>query len=249
LEYSSHDFAAKNVLARSTKSAGSLRVETGGDLARSPRWDEVMRRVGIGDIAAAACRDALGCWGWIEAYRDSSDRPFEQADLILLAKIGPGLGSALRRNAMRTSDGGSIQASEPGTIVLNHDLQPVSWTAGARAWIDALPSATLLAGLGMLPTVVYPAATLARSGATAAARALVQAVDGRWVMIEAARLEGERPGEARSRRTIAREASNHASGDRSPSRSFSSPFDWAISQARWDRYSRSRIAVSVRARP
>jgi DNA-binding CsgD family transcriptional regulator len=195
LEYSGHDFAAKNVLARSTKSAGSLRVETGGDLARSPRWDEVMRRVGIGDIAAAACRDALGCWGWIEAFRDSSDRPFEKADLILLAKIGPGLGSALRRNAMRTSDGGSVHASEPGTIVLSHDLQPVSWTAGARAWIDALPSAKLLAGLGMLPTVIYPAATLARSGATAAARALVQAVDGRWVMIEAARLEGERPGE------------------------------------------------------
>jgi hypothetical protein len=46
----------------------------------------------------------------------------------------------------------------------------------------------------MLPTVVYPAATLARSGA-AGARALVQAVDGRWVMIEAAPLEGERDAE------------------------------------------------------
>lgn len=196
LEYSGHDFAAKRVLARRTNSAGSLSAETGGDLARSARWDEVMRRVGIGDVAAVACRDALGCWGWVEAYRDSGDRRFEKADLDLLANVGPSLGSALRRNAMRTSDGVSVKAGPPGTIVLDRDLRPVSWTAGARAWIEALPSAKLLAGLGMLPTAVYPAATLARSRATVAgARALLQAVDGRWVMIEAAPLEGERAGE------------------------------------------------------
>lgn len=63
LEYSGGDFAAKDVLARRANSAGSLSTETGGDLARSPRWDEVMRPVGIGDIAVVACRDAQGCWG------------------------------------------------------------------------------------------------------------------------------------------------------------------------------------------
>ena len=72
LEYSGDDFAAKHVLARRVNSAASLSAETGGDLARSPRWDEVLRPVGIGDVAAVACRDALGCWGWIEAYRDKS---------------------------------------------------------------------------------------------------------------------------------------------------------------------------------
>ena len=49
---------------------------------------------------------------------------------------------------------------------------------------------------GMLPSVVYPAATLARSRNTAAgAHALLRAVDGRWVMIEAAPLEGHDEGE------------------------------------------------------
>ena len=47
----------------------------------------------------------------------------------------------------------------------------------------------------MLPSVVYPTAVLARQGDKDAARALVQAVDGRWVAIEAALLEGEREGE------------------------------------------------------
>lgn len=81
-------------------------------------------------------------------------------------------------------------------IVLDRNLRPVSWTAGARAWIDVLPLAPFYTGLGMLPTVVYPVATLARSRTEEVqARALVHAVDGRWVKIEAALLEGERDGE------------------------------------------------------
>jgi DNA-binding CsgD family transcriptional regulator len=79
LEFSGGDFATKNVLARRAYMAGSLSSETGGDLARSPRWDEVMRPVGIGDIAIVACRDPLGCWGWIEAY------PLEGDDVGKLA--------------------------------------------------------------------------------------------------------------------------------------------------------------------
>jgi DNA-binding CsgD family transcriptional regulator len=190
LEYSGSDYAAKNFLARRANSAGSLSAETGGDLARSPRWDEVMRPVGIGDVAAVACRDTLGCWGWIEAYRDVADRPFQEGDLELLSNVGPRLGSALRRSVMVPSDNSGVEPSPPGVIVLDRDLKLLNWTAGAREWIDALPSARLFAAWGMLPSVVYPAATLARSATPARAHALLRAVDGRWVTIEAAPLEG-----------------------------------------------------------
>lgn len=194
LEYSGDDFAAKPLVARRENGAASLMLETGGDLARSARWDEVMRPVGIGDVAVVACRDALGCWGWIEAYRDRTDRPFEEADIELLAKVASSLGSALRRSAMGPRDSVTLKPDPPGVIVLDRDLRAVSWTDGARDWIDALPSARLFASWGMLPSVVYPVATLARAKARHA-RALVHAVDGRWVMIEAAPLEGERGGE------------------------------------------------------
>src|SRR5437588_769296 len=97
LEYSGTDFATMDVLGRRQNPVGSLSAETGGDLARSPRWDQVLRRVGIGDEAALACRDALGCWGWIKAYRDSDDPGFAEEDLDLLAQVGPSLGSAMRR--------------------------------------------------------------------------------------------------------------------------------------------------------
>ena len=195
LEYSGDDFAAKHVLDRRANSAASLSAETGGDLARSQRWAEVMRPVGIGDIAAVACRDALGCWGWIEAYRGGGDRRFEGRDLELLANVGASLGSALRRSSMAARGGDVLEPSPPGVIVLNPDLSLVSWTEGARAWIDALPAARLFAAWGMLPAVVYPVATLSRSrDAVTGAYALERAVDGRWLMIEAALLEGDGDG-------------------------------------------------------
>jgi DNA-binding CsgD family transcriptional regulator len=155
----------------------------------------VLRPAGIGDVAVLACRDSQGCWGWIELYRDNADRAFDGRELDLLESIGPSIGSALRRHAMPRGNGSKASAP-PGTLVLDRDLRLVSWTPSARTWIDALPSAEMFARWGMLPSVVYPTAVLARSQDGAdAARALVQAGDGRWVTIEAAALEGEREGE------------------------------------------------------
>ena len=113
----------------------------------------------------------------------------------ILTEVGPSLGSALRRGINAARGGVVTAASAPGMIVLDRDLRPVSWTAGARIWIEALPSAALFAAWGMLPALVYPLAALARSpNAASAAHALERAVDGRWVKIEAALLEGDRDG-------------------------------------------------------
>ena len=196
LEYSGEDFAAKHDIARRAQSVGSLSSETDGDLARSPRWEEVLRPVGIGDTAVAACRDALGCWGWIEAYRDGGDRRFDAEDLELLATISRSLGAVLRRGLAARIDGDVVEPSAPGVIVLRPDLSERSATAPARRWVETLPAAGLFAAWGMLPATVYPVATLARSPTTAAgAHALERALDGRWVMIEAAPLEHEDEGQ------------------------------------------------------
>lgn len=192
LEYSGGDFAAMDVLARRSTPADSLMRETGGDLVRSPRWDEVLRTVGIGDEAVVACRDPFGCWGWIKAYRDRGDRPFDDDDLELLASAGSTLSLALRRGFTAAIPGNAHGPTAPGVIVLNPDLSVASRTAGVRAWIDALPAAALFAAWGILPPVIYPVAARARgSGAVAGARALERGVDGRRVTIEAASLKGD----------------------------------------------------------
>jgi DNA-binding CsgD family transcriptional regulator len=195
LEYSGADFAAKQDVARRPRLASSLGEETGGDLARSPRWDEVLRPVGIGDLAAVACRDASGCWGWIEAYRDASERPFSDDDLDLLAAAGRSMAVVLRRSVIDVRREGPDSSDPPGVLVLDRDLRPVSRTKAASRWIAALPLADLFAMWGMLPAVIYPAATLARSGDLGHAHALLPVNDGRWISIEAAPLDGDRDGD------------------------------------------------------
>jgi DNA-binding CsgD family transcriptional regulator len=195
LEYAGGDVASMDALAQRTDGVGSLNGETHGDLPRSPRWDEVFRAVGIGDEAIVACRDRLGCWGWIKIYRSSDDRPFDEDDLELLAAVGPSLGSALRG----TSYPPSLEMPNhrpPGVIVLDRELRIVSLTAAARAWIETFPSAEIYAAFGMLPAMVYPVATLAQSSKQAnRAHALERTRDGTWVMIEAAVLEGNADGQ------------------------------------------------------
>jgi DNA-binding CsgD family transcriptional regulator len=191
LEYSGDDVAAMDTFARGVSPTASLSAETGGDLARSRRWDEVLRSAGIGDEAVLACRDALGCWGWLKAYRDGGERPFVEQDLDLLALVGPVLGAALRRSLVRDGRRADAEPSPAGVILLDGELRPISSTAGARAWMDALPGASIYAAFGMLPAMVYPLASRARSTSDAKeSRVLERTVDGRWVTIDAAALDG-----------------------------------------------------------
>ncbi len=189
LEYSGADLGAKDVLARRRSLSSSLMVETRGDLARSPRWEEVLAPVGIGDVAAAACRDAFGCWGWVEVYRDRSDHEFTDAEIELLGQIGPELGGALRRQ-VSVRGGGEGAAALPGILLLDHDLNVVSQTAAARSWSERLPGAAAFAHWGILHPVIYPVATLARTGEADRAHAMLPIPDGSWVRVEAAALEG-----------------------------------------------------------
>ena len=190
LEFGGRDFTTKDAIARRSRPVGSLSTDTHGDLARSARWDEVLRPVGIGDTAILACRDVYGCWGWFEAHRDSSDGPIADDDLTLLADIAATLALPLRRDLAQSREPREVEAPPSGTLVLNRDLRLLSQTEPARRWLELLPAAQLFASWGMLPAPLYPVATLAREGAGERARTLVPATAGTWIRIEAAPLMG-----------------------------------------------------------
>jgi DNA-binding CsgD family transcriptional regulator len=195
LEFGDGDVASLDTLARRPNPVSSLNAETNGDLPRSRRWDKVFRGVGIGDEALVACRDRLGCWGWIELWRDGGDRPFDKQDLQLLAAVGPSLASALRRTSYPPLVGIPTNRS-PAVLVLDQELRVVSQTAGVRDWIETFPASEIYAAFGILPAMVYPVATLAQSPKQAdRAHALERTRDGSWVMIEAAPLEGSADGQ------------------------------------------------------
>ena len=187
LEFSGADVASMDDVARRRSPVSALSGETGGDLGRSPRWDEVLRLLGIGDEAVLACRDGLGCWGWLKAYRDHSDRAFSPDELALLADVATALGRGLRRADGRSTSALPVAPTSAGVLALDDCLAPVSSTAAARDWISALPGAAAYVAFGMLPAMVYPIATRARRGK--AAHVLERTAQGQWVLIEAATLD------------------------------------------------------------
>lgn len=192
LEFSGGDFAAMAEVARGASPSAALSGATGGDLARSPRWDEVFRHVGIGDEAVVACRDGGGCWGWLKAYRDRSERAFSEEDVRVLADVASTLGGALRRGLGRDGRAGASLPRAAGVFVLDEHLRLLAATAAAREWIASLPAAAAYAAFGMLPAMIYPAATLVRKHRDlGGVGVLERTVEGRWVMIDAAVLDSD----------------------------------------------------------
>ena len=193
LEYAGDLYAGKQAVATARNPTASLHAATGGDLSRSRRWDEVLAPHGVGDMATVACRDELGTWGWMEAYRDRGDPPFEPGDLDVLRQVSRALGSALRiRSMKRTQTAG--EPRPPGVIVLDANLRVSSWTAAARAWIHVMPGGDAYDAMGLLPGAMYALTGLARARTETPARLLWQGPTGEWISLEAALLEGAQEG-------------------------------------------------------
>jgi DNA-binding CsgD family transcriptional regulator len=181
------------VLARSRDHAAALRAATGGDLARSSRWREILSPYGVGDELRAAAVDEYGCWGDILLWRDSDDRPFDPDDARLMRDASRLIARALRRGAVAPSPGTGSSPPETGVLLLDDALRPCGSTASARAWFDALNPARMPLPDG-IPTSAWSAVgrLLAAERGEAAerpARIRVRTGDGGWAVVEASRVD------------------------------------------------------------
>lgn len=187
-----------SVLARSRDHVGLLSAATGGDLARSERWREILSPYGVGDELTCVAVDELGPWGDFRLFRSSDDRPFEPEDARLMRELSALLARGLRRGAVSPSATTATAPAETGVLLLDRNLQPCGATDSARAWFTALNPAQMPVPDG-IPTFVW--AVVGRllaieRGEDPGGPPRVRARDGhgRWAMVEAARLDGTDPG-------------------------------------------------------
>jgi DNA-binding CsgD family transcriptional regulator len=191
------DVTSKPGLLSGPSASVALSAATGGDLARSRRWQECLRPYGIGDELMTACRDRHGCWGTVELVRDSDDAPFDEEDQRLLDDLAPTLGTLLRRTLVRgwRAPRGAAEPRPPGTLILDSMLRPTSWTPPFREWLAELPVS------GPAPDALPPAVpeigarVLAppETRSALADRVRIRTPGGRWLVIEGAALEGSAP--------------------------------------------------------
>src|ERR687889_240794 len=83
-------------LARARSPVGSLGVATGGELVRSPRYQEILEPLELGDELRAALRIGSKCWGFMCLHRERSSPNFTPTEAALLARLAPHLAEGLR---------------------------------------------------------------------------------------------------------------------------------------------------------
>ena len=180
-------------LATSGDPVGILSVATRGDLQRSMRWREILGPHGFGDELRAACVDRFGCWGHLRLYREIGESPFEADDKDLLREVVPAVASALRARAVSPVRASAIadEPLRPGAVILDDGLRVRSWTESADAWFGAFAGNAPPRGPNARCAVFSTAARCVSPEGAKTARVRMRLSDGRWVVVEAARLEGK----------------------------------------------------------
>lgn len=183
------------ILARSRSHVGVLSAATGGDLARSRKWREILKPYGVGDELRCVAADQHGPWGDFAFFRDSDDHAFDADDAQFMRDAAAVLAGAFRRAMVGPGAAASGASSgETGVLLMDDVLRPCGSTGAARAWFAALNPAQTPYPEG-IPGVVWNVvgrllAIERGENPERPARARTRAHDGRWAVVEAARLDG-----------------------------------------------------------
>ena len=173
-----------------------LTEATGGDLARSLVWRDVLSRYDVADVASVVLADQHGCWGFLDLWRDTEAGPFAAADAAFLAGIARRLAGALRRCQARTFTAPAAEHREhrgPVVLTLDDDLRIAGRTAASRAWLEVLlpPGQNAQA----VPASVYNVAAQLLAAEAGVddhpASARVHLAGGFWLTLRAARLSSD----------------------------------------------------------
>src|SRR5918994_1633115 len=83
-------------LARGSSPVESLGVATKGELARSPRYREILAPMDLGDELRAALVVGSKCWGFMCLHRERSSPNFTPVEAAFLAQLDRAAGGSLR---------------------------------------------------------------------------------------------------------------------------------------------------------
>src|ERR687894_2248077 len=194
-EFLKEDSVKFTSLARAASPVGSLGVATGGELVRSPRYQEILEPLELGDELRAALRIGSKCWGFMCLHRERSSPNFTPTEAALLARLAPHLAEGLR-NALLVggSQGTSSSSDGPGLLLLADDLSLVAITPAAEAWLAEVTESDWRSSLE-LPDAVYAVGArllaLERGGHSPPdlmPRIRLRTGSGRWLVLHASRL-------------------------------------------------------------
>src|SRR5215203_2298246 len=182
-------------LGRGRSPVDSLGAATEGELALSPRYQEILAPMDLGDELRAALVVGSKCWGFMCLHRERSSPNFTPAEAAFLAKLTPHLAEGLRTTLLI---GGAPVTSPPpdgpGLVLLADDLSLAAITPAAEGWLAEVARSDWPGSLE-LPGAVYAVATrllaLEHGGympPDLMPRTRLRTASGRWLVLHASRL-------------------------------------------------------------
>ena len=186
-------------LARGSSPVDSLGMATKGELAHSPRYQEILAPMDLGDELRAALIIGSKCWGFMCLHRERSGPNFTPTEAALLAKLTPHLAEGLR-TALLIGDARATSPlpDGPGLLLLGDDLSLAATTPAAEGWLAEVAKGDWPSS-SELPESVYAVAArllaLERGGSRAQAdlmpRTRLRTSSGRWLVLHASRLRAQ----------------------------------------------------------
>jgi DNA-binding CsgD family transcriptional regulator len=183
-------------LARGRSPVGTLGAATRGELARSPRYQEILAPMDLGDELRAALVVGSKCWGFMCLHRERSSPNFTPAETAFLAKLTPHVAEGLR-TALLIGDArvASPPPDGPGLLLLGDDLSLAAVTPAAEGWLTEVAMSDWPSS-SELPEAVYAVAArllaLERGSGHALPdlmpRTRLRTASGRWLVLHASRL-------------------------------------------------------------
>jgi DNA-binding CsgD family transcriptional regulator len=183
-------------LARGRSPVDSLGMATKGELARSPRYQEILAPMDLGDELRAALVVDSKCWGFMCLHRERNSPNFTPAEAAALAKLTPHLAEGLRTALLiGGAQATSLPPDGPGLLLLADDLSLAAITPAAEGWLAEVAESDW-PGSSELPETVYAVAArllaLERGGSHAPPdlmpRTRLRTASGRWLVLHASRL-------------------------------------------------------------
>jgi DNA-binding CsgD family transcriptional regulator len=166
-------------LARRPLPIAALSQLDAATAADSHRIELIHRPAGIGDELRMMLRADGATWGHAAIYRELGSHDFDADEVTFMADIATQIAKGLRRSLSRRPNSGAGSLI-PGVVAFGAEGRITATTAEADRMMELMP--------GDATATLHAVAVSASN--TEGARARVRLVDGRWLLVHGARLQG-----------------------------------------------------------
>lgn len=183
-------------LARNSTPVGSLIQATRREGMQSPRYQEILAPLALGDELRAALMAKGVCWGFMCLHREQSSPYFTPAEVAFLRRLTPHIALGLRKALLLGNLTRPQVPDEPGLLLLTDDLSVISITPVAEQWLTEVAATGWTRKLPLPYAICAVVARLqaveqgADVEAALAPKVRLRTPSGHWLVLHASRLSG-----------------------------------------------------------